>query len=132
MTVHGYLDLYRRRKTIKDDLAAVNAEIAEAETALLAEWTATGVQRVTVDGATVHLRREMAVRHRAGTSATAEALRSAGLFDLLGPQPARLKAWLKDEMHRDDLDEWDVSRVPGPLRDVIDVSEIHRLGVRGG
>ena len=130
--IDRYMELRAEVARLDAEAKPLKAEIAELEGAIVAQWTADGTSKLTRDGKTIYLRRELSVKHKQGTAATVAVLRELGLADLLQASPQRLKAWLKEQMHREDIDEWDTGRMPDTLAEYLDVNEYTKLGMRAG
>ena len=129
--VAEFIALTERKRELKAHLSRIEKDLREAEGAIVSSWTADGTQRINRNGKTVYLRRDLSVR--IGDKAAArEALEALELADLLAPNAAQLKAWLKERMTREDIGEWSVDpdKIPESLRSCLTMEEYTRLGVR--
>lgn len=130
--VERFVALTREKRDLADKLKAVNEQLRDAEQAVLSTWLESGTQNMKRNGVTLYVSRDMSVRVTDKDAARA-ACDKLGLRDILAPNNAQLKAWLKEYLHVDALGEWvvDPAKMPAELRDAIEVDEYHRLGCRG-
>lgn len=78
-----YTELVARKRAIETELNLVKREIEEVEEALLTEMSETGLSRVTANGYTLAIRRELWATCAGGDyERAAAALRAAGLSEI--------------------------------------------------
>jgi len=85
INLHNFITATREKRALEDEIKVIKAKIAKAEEKLLVEMTDAGVQRVTADGATVYIQRQLWASKAAGVSDedAADALIEAGLEDMV-------------------------------------------------
>ena len=126
-TVRRFVKLEKQRRKIEDALKKIKADIEAVHGPSLEYFQSKGIQRQTIDGLTVHLRRELwasklaAVTH----SEACDALKEAGLGDFTGERINNqgLSAYVRE------LDSQD-QELPATLEGIIKVSEVFKLGTR--
>lgn len=126
------IELTASKRELQAKLRAIEAQIAETGRRVSDSWLSTGTSKITRNGATVYLSREMSARLKDPDDALA-AILGTGLEHLVGVGVSRLKAWLRETLHDDVIGDWsaDPSRIPPGLRDHIEIGEYHRVNVRG-
>lgn len=131
--VQEFLELTEKKREAKAALSDIEKTLRALEGRIISEWTANGTQRINRIGKTIYMRRDLSVRVGDRAKAIA-ALRELEMEDILSPNAAQLKAWLKECMTRDDIGEWivDPDMVPESIRDLVTMEEFTRLGVRAG
>ena len=85
INLHNFIAATRKKRALEDEIKVIKAKIAKVEEKLLAEMADAGVQRVTADGATVYIQRQLWASKAAGVSDedAAAALIEAGLEDMV-------------------------------------------------
>lgn len=94
-----FLSAYRRKKALEAEAKAA-AQEAESLAAVLAErYVTEGCQSMKCEGALIYVQRDLYVSVRAEAKATAVAVLEAhGLRDLISPQPAKLTAYVREQV----------------------------------
>jgi len=132
-TLRQYIRLTTERRALKDKDDELKTLIAAVEEQLLSQFQQDGVQRMTCDGHTVHLRRELWASAGGDTPGLVAALKAAGLGDLCTEtvQAQRLSAWVREfDPQKCLAPEAIVNQLPEEVRPAITVSEVFKLGVR--
>jgi hypothetical protein len=122
-----FIELTRRRRELEEQLDDVKQEIAVLEQSLIDQFAQEGINRVSMDGATVYLKRELWASARDGDWQRAcAALKEAGLghyveekFNVLS-----LSAFVREVDRNGD-------QLPPALADAIAVTEKYSLRVTG-
>lgn len=92
-----YSTLYARKAKAEDKLDGIKDELRVLEAQLRDAFTNAGVQSVRMNGRLLYLRKETSVSALDGDQQRAKGvLVSLGLDDLIGPQPARVRSWVKE------------------------------------
>jgi len=121
-----------RKREIDAELRNLNARIDASARLISGAWLLDGTQKITRNGATIFLSREMTVS-TPDTAAAVAAFMDAGMEWALAVGSGRLKSWLKEILYNAEIGEWtvDEDRIPPEIRGKIDVREYHRVNVRG-
>lgn len=96
-----YTALHARKAALADDLAATNKDISALEAVLLEQFAEDGIQSIkTQDGPTVYLQVQLWARPIGGRENAMEALRLAGLGDLVEETVnlQTLSAWCRERL----------------------------------
>lgn len=120
-----------RKRELDEEAKAVKAQIEEVDAQILDEMAETGVESVRGHGYTFYVRRDLRASHAGDKSAMIEALRSE-IPELVTEtvNANSLTAWARELVGQaGDLDDPD-DALPEPLRGLIKIAEIYKVGVR--
>ena len=122
-----YVHLKDQISKVDTDLSELKKQAGELEQELLDELSDDGINKITVDGRTVYMRRELWARKEQGVEGyeVAQAVMKAGLDEYVQPKVnmQSLSAFVRD------LDRAE-EPLPYELEGVVRVDEVFRLGVR--
>lgn len=135
--VKRYAKLYSEKKEAERTLKTAAEGMTELESTVVDYFQKHGVSKQTVDGLTVHLRRELWAGHEGDADAACVALIDAGLQDYAKPRinTQSLSAYCRELDAQDDRPD-DQRQVPAivavhpELKGFIKVSEVFKIGVR--
>lgn len=133
--IDAFIAANRLKAELEADLKPVKKDIEQFGAAIVERFSETGTQRISRNGATVHLSRSLSVKAKGGdTAAVVEALQAAGMDDLLGVNSPRIKSWCQERFYRDDFDTWeiDLDKLPKEIRSVVECSEYVQAKCRKG
>ena len=127
-TLKKYVDLENHRSKIEDELKSVKAQLADLEAGVLLYFERQGLDRATLDGRTLYLRRDLYAGREEGVDAerAIEALEAAGFGDYVkrGIVTVSLSALFR-EREKDGE-----PAVPAALVGVMVANEVFRVGSR--
>lgn len=125
--------LTREKKKVEAELSPIKDRLAEVQAVVEQKLTTGMTDSIKVDGATVFMRRDLAVKHKLDPRHTAEKLLANNHADMLQASPQKLKAYLRELLVTPGTDSWEAenSRLPEFLKDAVEVSEFNRASVRG-
>lgn len=125
--VHRYVELRRRQSELESEASGVKEEADQIEQRLLEDFAEQGVDRMSVNGHTVYLHRQLWARVPEGVTRAevVEALEEAGLGHFVRRQynTQTVSAWLRD-LEREE------EELPPELYGMIEGSERYSLRVR--
>lgn len=142
----AFLDLNRKKRELQERLDEVQGQLTKLEQELLSEFEQAGVEKLTVDGATVYIHTQLwAGVAKSGDVATEEdkrrameALRASGLDDYVYEtfNTNSLSAYVREQLAQAPLEiRMDPARwheaLPEPLHGAITITERQSLRVRG-
>jgi hypothetical protein len=133
MRLNEFIQLTATKRGMDAELKIVKDRLAELMPQIVDDFRTFGTTSLTREGVTVYLQRDMTVRSKGGdTAIVVDKLRRARLGELIGINWPRIKAWCKERCWNKDLDEWvpDEKKLPPSLREVVELSEFTRVGVR--
>lgn len=129
-TIRRYCELENERSKLDDALKAVKAKLDELEPAVLDYFQRQGLDRVSLDGRTLYLRRDVYAGRAEGvdSEAACAALEAAGFGEFVkrGVVTQSLSAFLR-EREKDGE-----PAVPPSLAGIIVANEVFRVGSRRG
>ena len=131
--INRFIALTIEKKKLEALLAPIKKELAELSSDLVTEFQTQGDQRITRNGWTIYVKRDLAIRATNGDLAGfCDALRRAHLHELIGPTMSKVKAWLKGRFQPEDSDTWEIDKrkIPPSLRDKIDVGEFTTVSAK--
>jgi len=125
------IELRRQKKALQETLNEVNAELRELEGAILEQWHEDGIDKITVNGATIYVSRQLSVRITDREKLVA-ALREHAP-DLLTANNRSLASYCRELFEREDIGDWaiDPRRLPEGIAQSCDFDQYERLNVRG-
>lgn len=127
LTLRKYARLDRDRRTLKEKLAKVEAEIDETEPGVIEHFQRMGMDRATIDGTTIYLRRELWAGKADGVTdeAACDALAANGLGDYVKRKfnTQSVSAFVRELDGRGEP-------LPAPLAAVLKISEVFKIGTR--
>ena len=132
--IREYIELQRRKKILDNDLSKVKSEMGAMHDAVLDELIEADTQRITIDGATVHIRKETWAKvvtnegeslDEAYERAT-RALRECGLDQYVNTRfnTHSLSAYVREVIREGD-------EIPLEFEGAIQVTDAMKVGVRG-
>ncbi|HKX46186.1 MAG TPA: hypothetical protein VJP77_05750 [Planctomycetota bacterium] len=127
-----FVALTEYKRKLQASLNEANAQLEEAEAALIADLDARNLDSVkTKDGWTVYARRELSVKTRDGADVVGNLL-VVGEAPLLTANWQRLKARIREWLTRQDLGTWELddSKLPPAVAAAFEIGEFRRLGAR--
>ena len=88
INLHDFVSATRTKRELEAQIKILNERIVESEKKLLDEMSDAGVQRVTVDGVTVYIHRQLWASKSPDVSdeEAAEAIGTSGLSDMIKPK----------------------------------------------
>jgi hypothetical protein len=123
-----YAALENRRMDLKDELVAIESKIAELAPRVLEWFQASGTQKITRDGRTLYLKRELWAGRAEGVSneAAVAALEGAGLNEFCGMKvnTQSLSAWMRER------EKEGQAPVPTELEGAFVANEVFKVGSR--
>ena len=118
--LHAFVDATRSKRELEAQIKVLNEAIEKSEKKLLDEMSDAGVQRVTVDGVTVYIHRQLWASKAGNVTdeEAASAISSAGLSDMVKPKfnTSTMSAYIRE------LDNQGLP-IPEPLVGVLSVTE---------
>lgn len=128
-----YITIVQKIKGHEGAIGELKEKKAQLENALMKNMIDGGIQRCSLDGHTVYIKRELwAGAGEAGMPALVAALKAAGLGDLVSESAGaqKLSAWVREhDPDKKDPPEVVISRLPEAIRPVVKVSEKYGLHV---
>lgn len=131
-----YAEYVAHKRDLQAQVKEVNEKMTELEHDILTDWQAQGVRSVKLEsGATLYVSHDLRVASRNGTVETVKLFNQHALSDMLMPSSSKLRAYLKEMLHDDQTQTWELSNaakaLPTWLSDAVDLSEVDKLNVRG-
>lgn len=122
-----FVALEHERRTLEMKLDSVKARLKPIAIEALELWADSGLERLRMNGLTVHLRTDRYVTKKTGIlgEAVCEALRSIGRADMVsdGYNASSLKSLVREWIDNDD-------EVPEQLAELLNIGESQRLATR--
>lgn len=131
--INQFVELTRRKRQLAAEQRDIQQSLDDLSRRIIGDFTDRGRQSVKQNGATVYLQRDISVKSKTGNTAdVVDKLRRARLGELIGLNWPRVKSWVKERMHDDTTDtfELDPQKLPPSLREVVEVDEFYRLNCR--
>ena len=130
-----YIELYRRKKDLEREVAAVKDELAAIGDGVAEMFIQEGLQNINLDGSTLYVSRDLHIGvkadHRTDAVLAAEV---AGHLDLIALQPAKLTAFVRellaDAVERGETDF--ENYLPPWMHGMLHIHLAHRLNCRIG
>lgn len=126
--VRRYAELENERADLEDKLKAVKAKLDEMAEPVLAYFQRQGIDRTTIDGRTLYLRRDLYAGRAEGVTpeAACETLKAAGFGEFVkeGVVTQSLSAFLREREKNGE------PAVPPSLAGMIVANEVYRVGSR--
>ncbi len=127
------IELDRKIKTHQGAIEELKEARAKLEASLMENMINAGIQRTTLDGSTVYIKRELwASAGEPGMKALVDALRKEGLGDLVTESAGaqKLSAWIREhDPEKGTPPDVVITRLPEPIRPFLKVSEKFGLHV---
>lgn len=125
--VKQFLDLESQESEIEERLKAVKRLKSALEKEILDEFEKDGVHNIKLNGRLVYLYRKVVARPKNGKESVIDALRSAGLEDLLNTEPTyntnTLDAFIRDAQANE-------QPIPAALQEALEVTELFFVRTR--
>jgi len=131
--INRFIELTQVQKDLEAQLSPVKDELGELRSDLAREFAGCGDTRITRNGYTLYVKRELSVKSAGGdTAALCDALRRSRLSHLISPSMQSIKAWLKDRFHDPATDTWEVDmrKLPPSLQDKFEIGEYTQISAR--
>ena len=124
--VDEFIRLTAAKKEMEAALRPVNEQLAALNGMIVSAFRSNGTAKITRNGMTVYLNRDVSVKSIEGTDATVEALRKARLGELISVNHMRMKAWIKERLYNASTDTWEIDKrkLPPTLQPLIDLEEM--------
>jgi hypothetical protein len=125
--VKEYAKLESKRQKLGADLDAIKARQEELREAVLEYFSRQGIDKLSLEGRTLYVREELWAGREDGVSneEAASALEAAGLGDYAGIRinTQKLSAYVRELARNEE-------EIPAPLKGVIKVSQVYKIGSR--
>lgn len=131
--IRDWMKMVERKREAEERIAEINEQIKECERLILRDLQEEGVDRITVDGKTVYVRREVWASSGGDTPALVQAFKEEGLDELVTETVSsqRLSAWVREhDPERSMSEEEIVSALPPRIAPHVKVTEVFKLGYR--
>lgn len=128
--ISDYIALTESKRKLAEQQRDIQKKLDDIEPLILADFQGHGRQSENRNGYCLYLSRDISVKSATGeTSDIVDKLRRARLGELIGLNWPKVKAWVKEKMHDEATDSWevDLNKLPPSLREVVTVEEFYKL-----
>jgi LPS O-antigen subunit length determinant protein (WzzB/FepE family) len=126
--IEKYAKLTARKRALDNELTQVKAQMAELQESVLSYFQSHGMERTTVGGETLYIRRELWVSYQedADREAAIGHLHALGMEEMAPHRlnTQRISAWAR-EREKEGLEA-----IPGELKPYLKASETFKIGAR--